>query len=162
MLGESQEAILIARHVQLCWTPCTPIAPIATLSIEPFVYVLDLGMSVVAITWSSPPSWSSVPLHRQSTDCLITLINKNLHRQSRLTPWGTAVHGLILSLKILPLRNDIFRLTSLHWASRLAISRVHNPKKIFPIKCSKSNCQKYPSGIDFKSHITFFQVFTSQ
>ena len=36
------------------------------------------------------------------------------------------------------------------------ISRVHNPKRFFSIKCSKSNCQKYPSGIDFKSHITFF------
>ena len=50
MLGESQEAILTARHVQFCRTPCTPIAPIATLPIEPFVYLvsvlLDLGMSV--------------------------------------------------------------------------------------------------------------------
>ena len=44
-----------------------------------------------------------------------------------------------------------------------ASARVHNPKNFFSIKCSKSNCQKYPSGIDFKSHITFFQVFfTSQ
>ena len=50
MLGESQEAILIARHVQLCQTPCMLFAPIATLSIELFVYLvsvlLDLGMSV--------------------------------------------------------------------------------------------------------------------
>ena len=54
MLGESQEAILIARHVQFCRTPCTPNVPIATLSIESFVYLvpvlLDLGMSVVANT----------------------------------------------------------------------------------------------------------------
>ena len=27
----------------------------------------------------------------------------------------------------------------------------------------QSNCQKYPSGIDFKPHITFFEVvFTPQ
>ena len=50
MLGESREAILTARHVQFCRIPCTPIAHIATLPIEPFVYLvsvlLDLGMSV--------------------------------------------------------------------------------------------------------------------
>ena len=50
MLGKSREAILTARHVQFCRTPCTPIAPIATLPIEPFVYLvsvlLDLGISV--------------------------------------------------------------------------------------------------------------------
>ena len=50
MLGESREAILTTRHVQFCQTPCTPIAPISALPIEPFVYLvsvlLDLGMSV--------------------------------------------------------------------------------------------------------------------
>ena len=47
MLGESQEAILTARHVQFCRTPCMPIV---TLPMEPFVYLVsvlhDLGMSV--------------------------------------------------------------------------------------------------------------------
>ena len=47
----SQESLFVtARHVQLCRTPCVPIAPIGTLPIEPFVYLvsvlLDLGMSV--------------------------------------------------------------------------------------------------------------------
>ena len=50
MLGESREAISTARHVQFCQTHCMPIAPITTLPIEPFVYLvsilLDLGMSV--------------------------------------------------------------------------------------------------------------------
>ena len=50
MLDESREAILTAGHVQFCLTSCMPIAPIATLPIEPLVYLvsvfLDLGMAV--------------------------------------------------------------------------------------------------------------------
>ena len=51
---------LTARHVQFCRTPCTPIAPIATLPIEPlftlYPYFLILECQlVVAITWSRPP-----------------------------------------------------------------------------------------------------------
>ena len=55
MLGESQEVILSARQFQFCQKLSMPIAPIATLPREPFVYLvstfLDLGMLIVAITW---------------------------------------------------------------------------------------------------------------
>ena len=47
-IGESREAILTARHVRFCRKPCTPIAHIATLFIDPFIWLvptlLDLGM----------------------------------------------------------------------------------------------------------------------
>ena len=55
MLGESQEVILSARQFQFCQKLSMPIAPIAALPREPFVYLvstfLDLGMLIVAITW---------------------------------------------------------------------------------------------------------------
>ena len=53
-LGESQEAVLTARHLQLCPKPCIPIVPIVTSSIEQSIAVLlDHGVSVINVTVSS-------------------------------------------------------------------------------------------------------------
>ena len=49
MLGESQEVILSARQFQFCQKLSMPIAPIATLPREPFVYLVSTFLDHVIL-----------------------------------------------------------------------------------------------------------------